>query len=80
MTQTTWWLGLKSATSRWSFRHAPTEKSPEAAIFTIIKERNVIECMFGKLKYYRRIATRYEKKANHFMGMLFFCATLLWLR
>ncbi|MGZ5027595.1 MAG: transposase [Methylobacter sp.] len=27
------------------------------------KERHVVECMFGKLKHYRRIATRYEKKA-----------------
>ena len=34
------------------------------------KERHVIECMFGKLKYFRRIATRYEKKASHFMEML----------
>ena len=44
------------------------------------KARHVIECMFGKLKYFRRIATRYEKKASHFMEMLAFAAVLLWLR
>ena len=44
------------------------------------KERHVIECMFGKLKYFRRIAARYEKKASHFMEMLTFAAVLLWLR
>ena len=44
------------------------------------KDRHVIECMFGKLKYCRRIATRYEKKASHFMEMLTFAAVLLWLR
>ena len=44
------------------------------------KERHVIECMFGKLKYFRRIATRYEKKASHFMEMLAFAAVLLLLR
>ena len=44
------------------------------------KERHVIECMFGKLKYFRRIVTRYEKKASHFMEMLAFAAVLLWLR
>lgn len=27
------------------------------------KERHAVEYMFGKLKHYRRIATRYEKKA-----------------
>jgi transposase len=36
--------------------------------------------MFGKLKYYRRIATRVMKKANHFKEMLAFAAVLLWLR
>ncbi len=44
------------------------------------KERHVIECMFGKLKYFRRIATRFEKKAIHFMEMLAFAGVLLWLR
>jgi len=44
------------------------------------KEHHVIECMFGKLKDFRRIATRYEKKASYFMEMLTFAAVLLWLR
>ena len=44
------------------------------------KERHVVECMFGKLKYYRRVAMRYENKARNFMGMLAFAGVLLWLR
>jgi transposase len=48
--------------------------------WSMYKERHVIECMFGKLKYFCRIATRYEKKASHFMEMLAFAAVLLWLR
>jgi len=40
----------------------------------------VIECLFGKLKRYRRIVTRYEQKASHFKGMLAFAAALPWLR
>jgi len=44
------------------------------------KERHAIECLFGKLKHYRRIATRYEKKAINYIGMLSFCSVLLWLR
>lgn len=43
------------------------------------KARHVIECMFGKLKHFRRIATRYEKKASHLMEMLAFAAVLFWL-
>jgi transposase len=46
----------------------------------LYKERHVVECMFGKLKYYRRIATRFEKKANHFKEMLAFAEVLLWSR
>ena len=44
------------------------------------KERHVIECLFGKLKHYRRIATRYEKKSINYIGMLSFASVLLWLR
>ncbi len=34
------------------------------------KERHAVECLFGKLKHYRRIAMRYVKKAINYMGML----------
>jgi len=44
------------------------------------KERHVIECLFGKLKHYRRIATRDERKAINYTGMLSFASALLWLR
>jgi transposase len=44
------------------------------------KERYSIEVMFGKLKHYHRIATRYEKKTINYMGMLLFSYALLWLR
>jgi transposase len=45
--------------------------------YWLYKERHAVECLFGKLKYFRRIAMRYEKKAVHFMGMLAFGATSL---
>jgi transposase len=34
------------------------------------KERNRIERLFGKLKQFRRVATRYEKLKVTFMGMI----------
>jgi transposase len=46
----------------------------------LYKESHVVECMFGRLKYYRQIATRVEKKANHFQEILALAAVLLWLR
>jgi len=44
------------------------------------KERHAVECLFGKLKHYLRIATRYEKKAINYMGILSFASMFLWLR
>lgn len=44
------------------------------------KERHAVECLFGKLKYYRRVSTRYEKKAINYMGMLCLASVFLWLR
>lgn len=43
------------------------------------KERHGVECMFGKLKYYRRVATRYEKSTINYMGILSLAAVLVWL-
>ncbi len=36
----------------------------------LYKERHVVECYFGKLKQYRRIATRYDKQAADFLGFV----------
>ena len=48
--------------------------------FVLYKERHVVECTFGKLKHYRRMATRYKRTSCHYMGMLSFAAAMLWLR
>jgi transposase len=34
------------------------------------RERNMIERLFGKLKEFRRVATRYEKLKETFLGMI----------
>lgn len=39
------------------------------------KDRNVVERMFGRLKDYRRIATRYDKLARNFLSALCIAAT-----
>ena len=54
--------------------------APRDCDWWLYKERHGVECMFGKLKHYRRISSRFEKKAINFMGMLALAATMLWLR
>ena len=44
------------------------------------KERNNVERFTNKIKWYRRIFTRYEKLARRFMAFLHFAATLIWLK
>ena len=44
------------------------------------RHRNLIERLFNRLKQFRRIATRYEKLARNFFGMLCLVSALLWLR
>jgi transposase len=46
----------------------------------LYKERNLIKRMFGKLKQFRRIATRYDKTAASFMAFLHLAAILLWIQ
>ena len=55
-------------------------KEPRSCNWWLYKERHVVECMFGKLKHYRRVFSRFEKKIINFMGMVTFAATMLWLR
>ncbi len=46
----------------------------------LYKQRNVIERMFGRLKDWRRIATRYDRCAHTFMSAICIAATVIfWL-
>ena len=43
------------------------------------RKRNIVERFINRIKWYRRIFTRYEKLARRFMAFLHFAATLIWL-
>ena len=43
------------------------------------RDRNVVERLINRLKQWRRIATRYEKRAANYLAMLTIAAILLWL-
>jgi transposase len=46
----------------------------------LYRRRNVVERCIGRLKQFRRIATRYEKRALNYLGFLHLVAILLWLQ
>ena len=43
------------------------------------RARNRVERLVSRLKQHRRVATRYEKRAAHYLGMVTVAAVLLWL-
>jgi transposase len=43
------------------------------------RQRNVVERSIARLKQFRRVATRYEKRAANYLGMLTLAAIMLWL-
>ncbi len=45
-------------------------KEPRAIDRHLYKERNVVERFWSKAKQYRRVATRYEKKAVNFLAFV----------
>ncbi|RMF68259.1 MAG: IS5/IS1182 family transposase, partial [Cyanobacteria bacterium J069] len=43
------------------------------------RQRNRVERAINRLKQFRRIATRYEKRAENYLAMLTLASILLWL-
>lgn len=46
---------------------------------TVYRLRNRVERFINRMKQFRRIATRYEKRAANYRAMWLIAATLLWL-
>lgn len=45
----------------------------------LYKARHLIENFFAKLKQYRAIATRYDKRSRNFLGAIYLAASVIWL-
>ncbi|TYA14697.1 IS5 family transposase [Paenibacillus faecis] len=45
----------------------------------IYKERHLIECFFNKVKNYRRLTTRFDKRADTFVAFLTLASIMVWL-
>lgn len=58
-------------------RPNPTRKHPASYDRQRYRNRNIVERFFGFIKRWRRVATRYEKKAENFLGMVELAATLV---
>lgn len=44
------------------------------------RKRNVVERLFNRFTQFRRVATRYEKRASSYLAMVTLAAVVIWLR
>lgn len=66
--------GVRMTIARKSNQHrgGPFDKA-------IYRLRNRVERLIGRMKHFRRLATRYEKRAENYRAMWLIAAILLWL-
>lgn len=61
----------------------PSNRARKVAIphdAAIYRHRNRIERCFNKLKHFRRFATRYDRRAIHFLAFIHLAAAMIWMR
>ena len=44
----------------------------------LYKQRNLVERAFNKLKHWRRIATRYDRRSLYFLATLHLASAVIW--
>ena len=55
------------------------EKTARLMDWALYRERNVVKRLVGRLKEYRRIATRYDKLAASYLGFVQLVAIRMWV-
>lgn len=58
----------------------PTRKKLIPYDFEAYKVRNTVERCFNKLKHFRCIATRSDRRAVHFLNFIHIASAMLWIK
>ena len=58
----------------------PNRLGPLAFSPFLYRYRNLVERFFNKLKHYRAIATRYDRRAANYLAAVKLASTRIWLR
>lgn len=53
---------------------------PRPCAYAAYKERHLVECFIGRLKYCRRVFSRFDKYARRFLAFIHFACTFVWLK
>ena len=60
-------------------RPNPTRKNKIDYDRHLYKERHLVEIFFNRIKHFRRVATRYDKLAETYLGFVHVACMSLWL-
>ena len=65
------WANIKPLSNR---------KTKPAFSAYLYRYRNLVERFFNKLKHFRAVATRYDKRADNFLASIQLASLRIWLR
>ena len=54
-------------------------KDPWDVDYYLYKERHLVECFFQKIKWFRRVAIRFDKLGKSFLSFVYMEAVMIWL-
>ena len=63
-----------------NIRLMPTRKNRSAFSDWLYRQRNAVERFFNKLKHFRAVATRYDKRDDNFLASVKLASIRIWLR
>ena len=53
---------------------------PRECDYAAYRERHLVECFIGKLKYFRRVFSRFDKYAKRFLAFVHFASIFILLK
>jgi transposase len=72
---------MMTAQGAWAnIKPMPHRIDPPAFSPFLYRYRNLVERFFNKLKHFRAIATRYEKRAANYLALVKLASVRIWLR
>ncbi len=63
-----------------NIRAMPHRLAPPAFSSWLYRERNLVERFFNKLKHFRAVATRYDKRDDNYLASVKLASLRIWLR
>ena len=72
------WLDEREAWG--NIRAMPNRLEPPAFSHWLYKQRNAVERFFNKLKHFRAVATRYDKRDDNYLATVKLASLRIWLR